>query len=343
MVRFLDEQQPPLESYWRAIVLFGMNVASYKFALGKSLLGLAQNGITRVTLEDLAVPFSTYVVEHLRNAPKQATSPSSKFLNVCQQYIDGTISQDALTANTVKLGFVNVLDAFHIVNQAEIPVRFFADARKDRLGGIILSDELLHMAETISFTDLPQEIEARWRLVETAWELNMSRNLLVVRYDGTGNLLFTEDTSRRRVDITSSRAALNGYQKGKCFYCFGNISVMGSSPYLADVDHFFPHSLKQVQIADPIDGVWNLVLACPSCNRGSAGKFALLPAKKYLERLYKRNEFYINSHHPLRETLIHQTGASPDARAAFLRSNYEQARNCLIHTWETGFEHEPAF
>jgi len=30
--------QPSLESYWRAVILFGRNIASYKFALGKSLL-----------------------------------------------------------------------------------------------------------------------------------------------------------------------------------------------------------------------------------------------------------------------------------------------------------------
>lgn len=31
---------PTLENYWRAIILFGSNVASYKFALARSLLSL---------------------------------------------------------------------------------------------------------------------------------------------------------------------------------------------------------------------------------------------------------------------------------------------------------------
>ena len=38
------EVQPTLENYWRSIILFGRNVASYKFALGKSLLELSQQG-----------------------------------------------------------------------------------------------------------------------------------------------------------------------------------------------------------------------------------------------------------------------------------------------------------
>jgi hypothetical protein len=34
------EVQPSVENCWRALILFGLNVASYKFALGKALLEL---------------------------------------------------------------------------------------------------------------------------------------------------------------------------------------------------------------------------------------------------------------------------------------------------------------
>ena len=46
------EVQPTLENYWRSIILFGRNVASYKFALGKSLLELSKQGREIVTLDD---------------------------------------------------------------------------------------------------------------------------------------------------------------------------------------------------------------------------------------------------------------------------------------------------
>ena len=36
------------------------------------------------------------------------------------------------------------------------------------------------LAEGQQATDLPLEVEARWRLVETAWELSIPRQLLVV-------------------------------------------------------------------------------------------------------------------------------------------------------------------
>jgi 5-methylcytosine-specific restriction endonuclease McrA len=108
-----------------------------------------------------------------------------------------------------------------------------------------------------------------------------------------------------RIDVTSSRDALNGYQKGKCFYCFRDISIVTGSDSLTDVDHFLPHTLlTRADTAENLNGIWNLVLACRECNRGENGKSARVPCLKYLERLHKRNNFLIDSHHPLKETLI---------------------------------------
>lgn len=81
--------------------------------------------------------------------------------------------------------------------------------------------------------------------------------------------------------------------------------------------------------------MWNLVLSCRRCNRGPGGKSARVPAIRYLERLSKRNEFLISSHHPLRETIIRQTGATPEARHRFLQQMDNLATNVLIHRWET--------
>ena len=73
------------------------------------------------------------------------------------------------------------------------------------------------MNELKESENLPNEIESRWRLVETAWELNISTNLIQVKYDDEKQLFYA-DSSNRRIDVTSSRDALNGYQKGKCFF-----------------------------------------------------------------------------------------------------------------------------
>jgi hypothetical protein len=68
MTAFTDTA-PDLETYWRSIILFGRNVASYKFALAKSLIELGKRKQELILLEDLAEPFARHVCEHLKFRP----------------------------------------------------------------------------------------------------------------------------------------------------------------------------------------------------------------------------------------------------------------------------------
>jgi hypothetical protein len=336
---------PSVEDYWRGIILFGRNVASYKFALAQSLLELAPQGKSLITLDELAQVYARHTLEHLRlcDSQSQQTNAPYPFLEACRRYNRGELSYEELIAITAKEGFKVVLDKFHNVNQGETPVRFFVDERRGAKA-IALTDELFEMLESDRALNLPQEVDARWRLVETAWELKVSRHLINVDYDADLELLFVQ-RPMSRTNITSCRSALNGYQKGKCFYCFGDISIVGGTGDLTDVDHFFPRVLINYRIAHPIDGIWNLVLACVSCNRGVGGKFDQLPQFRFLERLNTRNEFLIGSHHPLRETLIQQTGNSELKRRSFLRGNYSAAKTgrLINSNWQPAFEYPPAF
>lgn len=324
------EIEPSMENYWRSIILFGRNVASYKFALAKTLYDFRDRSNDLITLEELAKPYVKHLIEHIQHSPKQITSQSSQFINTCQLYIDQKISYDELISTAVKLGFNNVIDAFHNVNKQEIEKRFFIDERKENKG-IRITDNFFELVEKHNFKDLNLETEARWRLVETGWKLGISRQLIDVQYDGETHELFT-NSNNRRVDITSSRDSLNGYQKGKCFYCYDHISIDTNDDNLADVDHFIPWVLND-QIPN-VNGVWNLVLACKECNRGTQGKFEKLPAIILLQRLHKRNEYLINSHLPLRETLMRQTGQTETQRKSFLQTHYNIAKINLIHTWK---------
>ena len=166
------------------------------------------------------------------------------------------------------------------------------------------------------------------------------------------------DNLRRR-SVISARGALNGYQKGHCFYCFDSIAVGKpkeeeelkpelvfsdepsqieyafvslddeSDKEPCDVDHFFPRVLSKEMRGINLDGVWNLVLSCKDCNRGVDGKFARIPEKKYLDRLYRRNEYLIISHHPLRESLVAQTGGDSRERWRFLNEVDKRAVELL--------------
>jgi hypothetical protein len=326
---------PSIESQWRAIILFGKNSATYKFAFAKALLDLIDRQKTKISLEELSIPFANSIVEHLKKTDKQGNSTSSKFLEGCRNFIKGEITQDNLYHLTEKYGFVNVIDAFQNVNGGTIPKLFY---EKDFALGkkkIVITDNLLEIKEKFQFRNLEQEVEARWSLVETAWNLKINPNLLKVEYDENNSLLFIEESDlMKRIDITSVRDALNGYQKGKCFYSFQDISITKNDGNICAVDHFLPHINKAAHTKGRvnINGVWNLVLADSKVN---AQKSARIPQKRFLEKLFDRNEYYIESKHPLAETIINQTGFTKETRRKFLEYQYNLALKQSIHTWPT--------
>ncbi len=67
-------------------VLRGLNSASYKLALAKSLLDLGAQKLEVVTLEDLAVPFSREICVHLASVDAHGTFQGGRFLNACRYH-----------------------------------------------------------------------------------------------------------------------------------------------------------------------------------------------------------------------------------------------------------------
>lgn len=343
-----------LEDYWRAIILLGKNVTSYKFALAKSLLELAPKGKSIITLEELAEPFSRHICEHLSSAESKGLplsesqgQPSShpyRAIEICKDFHLGNIDRDELIQKIKEKGLTVVLNRFHNVNSQEIAKRFYEKQR----GGIILTDELYQLRERYQYKNLPGEVESRWQAKEIAWGMGISHNLISVNYDEDKKLFFVEDDRKRqrRVDVTSSRGALNAYQKGKCFYCDANISIESGSDDLAHVDHFFPHSLTNSGfLIGRIDEIWNLVLACQSCNSSKSDN---LPHSCYLKKLIRRNEFLTispvkyktihNKYHLLRQSIIEQIGDSQESRYMFLQDTYAEAQRLTGVNKNEGWE-----
>ncbi len=193
---------PTPDTNWRAVVLFGRNVASYKFALAKMLLELAGRANDRMPLLELAAPFARHLCEHLHQVDKQTTSASSKFLDSCRAFNKGELAEDRLIESTARLGFNNVFDAFRVVGVGLVPTRFFIDERKTSQdgGAIRLTDNLHSLAASLQDAALSEETELRWRLVETAWALDLPRAGLAVQADDETNMLFVERV--RRVNLT---------------------------------------------------------------------------------------------------------------------------------------------
>lgn len=193
--------EPTLENQWRAIILFGRNAASYKFALSRALLSFSPSD-DLIHLEELALPFARQVCAHLKIVPRQATNSSSRFLEACKQWNAGEITDDQLRISTAKLGFVNVIDAFHNLDARELPSRFFVDERRSS-GGIRLTDDFWRLSSGLSLEGLTHETEARWRLVETAWELGLNRSLIA--FDDKTVDLFVNQANKRQA-VTSCPA-----------------------------------------------------------------------------------------------------------------------------------------
>jgi hypothetical protein len=333
--------EPKLENYYRGVILFGANVASYKFALGKSLIELAASSDDLIPIEKLAEHFSAHVAEHVAHSPKQSTRNGRvRYFDLCERYNNDEASKDELISFTTKNAFNDVIDRFHIVVGKEIGKRFYIDERKSG-NGIRLTDELRVLVAERSGADLIPEIQARWRLVEEAWKWNFSRNVVAIEHEAHSGEFVINKNNRRRA-VTSSRNALNGYQKGKCFFCYDDISIRQNSPNIAHVDHFFPHILKDKGFGPLVDGVWNLALACPTCN-GSGEKGAKVPSQTLVKRLHRRNEYLIGSNHPLKETIILQTGQLETARKDFISAKFNFAYESLLQIWEPEPKGDPTF
>jgi hypothetical protein len=90
MAEFYDVA-PTLDNFRRSITLFESIVASYKFALAKSLLEFQDPGDGLIQLDELASPFSRNICAHLAHAPEQASSSSSKFLDSCRVFKAGEL------------------------------------------------------------------------------------------------------------------------------------------------------------------------------------------------------------------------------------------------------------
>jgi hypothetical protein len=313
-------QDSKIESFWRGLILFGQNSASYKFAFAKSLLELKAESGKALKLHEIAPYYSKHLIEHLKNTPKQTTSKSSTFISALLQNGIESINENKVLEETVKRGFVNVVDAFQNIGQTKIPIDFYHYDKRNKQ--IVMTDEFSKLLQSNQLENLYSEVESRWNLVEHAWSLGITTNVIAVTHDVDENLLFTFDQKiGRRKNITSSRGALNGYQKGFCFYCSTKMNVEDGNE--THVDHFIPFKLKKI-LGETVNGVWNLVLSCKSCNSVS-NKGSRLPVRKFLSDLNKRNEYLISSHHPLRETLMIHTGDSQQKRKEFLNDIYTKA------------------
>jgi hypothetical protein len=130
----------------------------------------------------------------------------------------------------VRLGFANVIDAFHISRGGQpTQTRFFVDERAGRQG-ITLTDHLFEVTNGQHAVILPREVDARWNLVQMSWGLRLSARLVSFEMTPDEDAVDLYAPARlRRGPITGVRDVLSGYQDGRCAYCQSPFTDIGTS------------------------------------------------------------------------------------------------------------------
>jgi hypothetical protein len=306
VVGFYSEHQAS-STAWRLAVLMGANSRTYKFALGRALLTHAVAGRIDVPLHELAAPYAMSLVQHLREMPQ---APGIKlgntdFLTIAREESAATLKEGGPTERLVDAAVRSmpgmVMEKFHnLAGGTQVPQRFY-DVEGSRDQRIVrFTPALMRVASDEQAQTLQEELEARWRIVETSWAAGIGSSLISegVAVDLDQGVL--TDRRRRRA-VTGVVPAVIGFQYGRCLICDQMISPTDA----VAVDHVFPFSLMDragpLGWADlDLDAIWNLAPAHAACN---ASKSSRPPLSAEKMRLARRNRAIMNSPHPLRKTL----------------------------------------
>ncbi|WP_070120429.1 HNH endonuclease [Bacillus marinisedimentorum] len=317
----MEQNDFETKDFWRAIILYGLNQATYKIALGQCLYRLAEKEKNKVTMHDLAVEFFEVYYERLKNNKPQLLLPNRRTVmeRIMDLYNLGSITKEQAIERVEREAFGDVVPRFHTVNNLELPVKFYERTNS----GLILTDSLFRIFSNDQKEELLEETSSRWDLLEAAFEIRRENSQL------------TNDIRKlylingyERTDITHTRPVLNGYQNGICFYC--GEKMLNNDIH---VDHVLPRQFIYH------DEIWNLVLAHGFCNEQ---KSDALPDRPYVDKLILRNEHFIASNHPIKKKLIAQLGKTPKIRANYVYKVYQDAKQVLGFTWEGIRGYNPA-
>lgn len=305
--------------YWKALILYGLNQATYKIALGKALLSLSAQGYNRVPWDVLAMEFFELYRGRLDvndPLPQQATpgrqTTMERIVAGFQLRKDIDTAVGAVQADA----FDDVIPRFHnLAGLESIQGKFY---RFEFGRTLELTDEL-HMVREQQADALHAELDARWGLLEGAFliaagDQRLANDVRTIYLSG----------AHKRKTLTGNIRFLQGYQGNACFYC--GLEMRHED---IDVDHVLPRQVLQH------DEIWNLVLAHRACN---LRKLDNLVGEHFMLKLISRNENIMGSNHPWKKRISDMLGASPVARARKLRWHYENVKTVLGNRYWNGSE-----
>ena len=303
--------------YWKGIVLYGLNQATYKIALGKTLVDLADDGKTTIEWHVLSKAFLDNYVSRLKqsNLPQQSNpSRQTAMERIVAGMNAGNFTYQQAIVEVGVNAFNDVIPRFQTIGtDKQLAAGKFYHFEFGKQ--IHLHDSLFIILET-NRIEILQELNARWSLLEGAFSLTHGDCQLA---NSMRDIYLEKATVR--MNLTSNIPFLQGYQGNVCFYCGEDIKSDS-----IHVDHVIPRQVIQH------DEIWNLVLSHDVCN---LHKSDALVGKHYFEKLVARNENIMGSNHPWKQKIASALGGTSAARYNSMWRHYEHAKIILrSRYWE---------
>ena len=313
------------EDYWKALILYGLNQATYKIALGKTLLQLSNKGYTRVSWQVLSEEFFRQYQRRLTEseAMPQQSNPArqTRMEQIVSAHTVGQMDTDQAISEVGATAFGDVIARFHNLGSLnDVQGKFY----RYQFGKELQLTDELHRIAAADAPQLEAELDARWSMLEGAFSIQAGNYQLA----NDVRLIYLEHGYKRK-DLSPNIPFLQGYQGNVCFYC-------GQSVLPGDihVDHVLPRQVLHH------DELWNLVLAHSFCNEQKSDR---LVGEHFIAKLIARNENIVGSNHPWRKKIIQALGKTPAARASSLRKHYDRVRTVLgPYYWGGALGYNPA-
>ena len=321
--------EPTPKDFWRAIILYGSNMSTYKMGLGHLLINYADKNLEKIPLRDLSEDFMGLYADKVKSNKPQSRrkiiNGSEKGLTYVEQESrkiqqEGKNKEKAVDSVLKNSLEKMVLQKFHTLFKRQIPEPFYQLTDTH----IILQNNLLELFSDKENKAMDTEVMSRWDLLEFGFENITGEESIEI----DDNLEFVLK-KKKRTQISRLRPVLNGYQDGICFFCGRKFEINDS----IHVDHLIPHD------AVNHDQIWNLVLSCESCNLWKSNH---LPQKHFVQKLIDRNEFVLQSDLPLKEELRKVLGVIPEQREQMIWSQYKIAVDKKLTLWEGDENFSPA-
>lgn len=312
------------EDFFKGIVLFGLNAATYKMALAQTLLNASRNQFNELLWGDLSENYFNAYLNRLESNPMpQQGNPNrlTKMERIVKEYQLGVLTESEAIQKVGDTAFEDVVPRFQTIGtDKSIVANYFYDIEQGKR--LVLKDSLLDLSKN-QINTLESEIAARWGLLEGAFSINQSSFELA----NDIREIYLKDGYERK-SLTHNIPFLSGYQGNVCFYCG---EPMGDDIH---VDHVLPRQVINH------DEVWNLVLAHSDCNLLKSDR---LVGEHFIRKLIARNENIMGSNHPWKSKIQTALGTTSKRRASTLSAHYDNMKTVLgRYYWGGAESYDPA-